>query len=81
MTDVSKGTTAADNGNITIDYDFEIGTYEVTNEEFCRFLNESGATVYQGSLYKYSNLNGRLLSNISRGYVRHNGNNFYVVEG
>lgn len=40
MATVPAGTTSADNGSITLDYDIEIGKYEVTFDEYISFCND-----------------------------------------
>ncbi|MBM7624262.1 formylglycine-generating enzyme family protein [Sporohalobacter salinus] len=51
MVTVAAGTTSADNGSINLNYDIEIGKYEVTYAEFIKFLNSAGVASdgsYQG---------------------------------
>ncbi len=51
MVRVLAGTNNVDNGTITLDYDIEIGKYEVTHTEYLDFLNSVRVTpagIYQG---------------------------------
>ena len=70
MTLVEAGTTSELNGGITLEYDIEIGTYEISNAEYIKFLNEYG--VDETGSYK-----GKSLIDIESGAIGHNGTVFY----
>lgn len=42
MLEVLSGQTSSDNGNICLDYDLQVGKYEVTHTEFLEFINAAG---------------------------------------
>ncbi|OCL26595.1 hypothetical protein U472_11465 [Orenia metallireducens] len=73
MVTVLAGTTSADNGDLTLDYDIEMGKYEVTNKEYVEFLNSAGVSP-DGS---YEN---QEVIDMDSDYcqISYDGSNFYV---
>ena len=59
---------------VTLTYDYYMGKYEVTNEEYCSFLNDIGADA-DGSKDE------KELTDMYYSQIEHDGTNFYVESG
>ncbi|MCK8823581.1 formylglycine-generating enzyme family protein [Fuchsiella alkaliacetigena] len=73
---VPAGTTSVDNGNITLEQQLELAKYQVTNQEYLKFLNSK-------NIDENGNYKGKKLLNLTSPACQfaYNGSYFYLQSG